>query len=187
MEMIDVWAYGILLFIVLALLWGWGGDRRRLHEAVGTIAELRVWLAKAELELSAAKDREAAWREETEFVDTAISRCPLSLREINVLEFAVDGLPNKVIAKRMGISIYTCKNHMHNILVKLGVKTRLEAVLIARRYGWLRDESKSDEQTTLAAEHPRDQHRWSGRSGSDGGREALAPAEGKEAPGFSQD
>jgi DNA-binding CsgD family transcriptional regulator len=40
-------------------------------------------------------------------------------------------LSNKEIADRLCISVYTVKNHVHRILEKLGVNTRLEAVRLA--------------------------------------------------------
>ncbi len=43
----------------------------------------------------------------------------------------VAGLNNNAIAEKLNISKFTVKNHISNILGKLGVKNRLEAVKIA--------------------------------------------------------
>lgn len=57
----------------------------------------------------------------------------LSSREIEVLQLAADGLNTKKIAERLCISAYTVKNHFTNILAKLKVHTRAEAVSLALR------------------------------------------------------
>lgn len=58
-------------------------------------------------------------------------------REIEILRLVDDGLSNKEIAARLRIELQTVKNHVHNILDKLGVGRREEAVRFARRRGLL--------------------------------------------------
>ena len=60
---------------------------------------------------------------------------PLTPREIDVLELLTEGLPNKAIAERLGISDQTVKFHIASILGKLGVTNRTEAVRRALRQG----------------------------------------------------
>ena len=55
----------------------------------------------------------------------------LTEREREVLGLMVDGLSNPDIADRLVISRATAKNHVHRILEKLGVATRVEAVRLA--------------------------------------------------------
>jgi DNA-binding NarL/FixJ family response regulator len=55
----------------------------------------------------------------------------LSKREIAVLTAITDGLSNKEIARRLGISFHTVKFHVASILEKLEVDTRTEAVFKA--------------------------------------------------------
>ena len=62
---------------------------------------------------------------------------PLSGRERQVLALLAEGLPNKVIAPRLGISEHTVKAHVAAIFEKLGVGTRAEAVVTAARRGLL--------------------------------------------------
>lgn len=62
---------------------------------------------------------------------------PLSPREIEVLEFAARGNSNKVIARNMGISDQTVKNHLTSIMRKLAVNDRTQAVVYALRHGWI--------------------------------------------------
>ena len=60
---------------------------------------------------------------------------PLSGRELAVLQALTDGLSNKEIASRLGIAEGTVKNHMTNVLGKLGALDRTQAALRARELG----------------------------------------------------
>jgi DNA-binding NarL/FixJ family response regulator len=59
----------------------------------------------------------------------------LTPRELEVLRLMAEGLPNKTIAHRLGISEHTVKFHVNAILGKLGVASRTEAVVRATRLG----------------------------------------------------
>jgi len=61
----------------------------------------------------------------------------LTPRERDVLQLLADGLPNKSIAGRLGISEHTVKFHVTEIMGKLGARTRTEAVTRAARLGLL--------------------------------------------------
>lgn len=63
---------------------------------------------------------------------------PLSPREMEILQFITYGLSNKEIARRLGISHQTVKNHITAILHKLGVKDRTQAAVYTLRRGWVR-------------------------------------------------
>jgi PAS domain S-box-containing protein len=56
---------------------------------------------------------------------------PLSPREIEVLRVLAQGLPTQEIADNLGISRVTTRNHIAHILTKLGVQSRLQAILRA--------------------------------------------------------
>jgi PAS domain S-box-containing protein len=58
----------------------------------------------------------------------------LTHRECEVLSLIGEGLNTAVIAKRLHLSWSTVRNHAQNILVKLNVHSRLEAVAYARRH-----------------------------------------------------
>lgn len=60
---------------------------------------------------------------------------PLTQREIQVLELLAEGLPNKAIAGRLGISDQTVKFHVSSISGKLGAANRTDAVRRAVRRG----------------------------------------------------
>jgi len=60
---------------------------------------------------------------------------PLTARERQVLGLLAEGLTNKAIAERLGISDHTVKFHVNAVLGKLGVESRSEAIVQAIRLG----------------------------------------------------
>jgi two-component system, NarL family, response regulator YdfI len=60
---------------------------------------------------------------------------PLTPRESEVLNMMAEGLGNKIIAARLGISLHTVKFHIASIFAKLGAGSRTEAVTIGVRQG----------------------------------------------------
>ena len=60
---------------------------------------------------------------------------PLTARELEVLRLLSDGMTNKEIASRLGITEHTIKFHVNAILGKLSAETRTEAVVHAARLG----------------------------------------------------
>lgn len=69
---------------------------------------------------------------------------PLSPREMEILEYVTNGMINKEIANKLGISQQTVKNHMTSILKKLNVNDRTQAAIAALRRGWVRLENETD-------------------------------------------
>ena len=60
----------------------------------------------------------------------------LTVREREILRIiAVEQLGNKQIARRLHVSLYTVKNHVHSIMKKLDVRERGEAVTRLRAGG----------------------------------------------------
>ena len=68
-------------------------------------------------------------------LDEAATVEPLTAREIQVLELLAEGLPNKAIARRLGISDQTVKFHVASLSGKLGAANRTDAVRRAARRG----------------------------------------------------
>jgi len=62
---------------------------------------------------------------------------PLTPREVEILDCVAQGNSNKEIAKQLGISDQTVKNHITSILRKLAVNDRTQAVIYALRHGWI--------------------------------------------------
>lgn len=67
--------------------------------------------------------------------DDGTNRVSLTPREHEVLAAMADGASNKVIARRLGISLYTAKFHVAAILAKLDADSRTEAVARAAHLG----------------------------------------------------
>jgi two-component system, NarL family, response regulator YdfI len=65
----------------------------------------------------------------------AIAHQPLTPREIEVLGMIAEGLGNKIVAARLGISEHTVKFHIASIFDKLSAGSRTEAVTIGLRQG----------------------------------------------------
>jgi DNA-binding CsgD family transcriptional regulator len=72
---------------------------------------------------------------EDEPADDHAVRPALSPREAEVLALLAEGAPNKVIARRLNISVHTAKFHVAAILIKLGAANRTDAIAIAMRQG----------------------------------------------------
>ena len=76
-------------------------------------------------------------------LDRIRSNGPLSLREIEVLNYAATGKSNKQIAEIIGLSESTIKNHFSNTLRKLHANDRTHAVTLALCNGWLNEKNIS--------------------------------------------
>ena len=95
---------------------------------VGTSAEVMV----------VARDVEdSAPRAEDDAHDLAHGVVSLTNREREILALLADGLGNKQIAARLGISTNTVKTHLELLFEKIGVSSRAEAVATGVRRGLL--------------------------------------------------
>jgi len=63
----------------------------------------------------------------------------LTERETEVLGCLCQGLDPQTIARRLGISVHTCRGHVKSILGKLEAHSQLEAVVKAMRWGLVPD------------------------------------------------
>lgn len=79
----------------------------------------------------------------------------LTSRQLQVLSLLCQGLPNKLICRRLGISGGTVKAHVSSILGQLGVTSRLQAVVEARRQRLMLDEATTQEAAPLNFAQPR--------------------------------
>lgn len=73
-------------------------------------------------------------RKGTEFLqnEKALNYLGITDRELEVLELLAEGCSNQQIADRLYISIHTVKSHVSNLLSKLGVNRRTQAVKKAK-------------------------------------------------------
>jgi LuxR family maltose regulon positive regulatory protein len=60
---------------------------------------------------------------------------PLTTRELEILKLIEAGCSNQDIANNLVISIATVKRHISNIYIKLGAKSRTQAVSLSKELG----------------------------------------------------
>lgn len=66
-----------------------------------------------------------------------VTEAPLTAREMQVLGLLADGASNKVIARKLDISVHTAKFHVAQLMGKLRARNRTDAISIALREGIL--------------------------------------------------
>ena len=103
---------------------GDGVDATEL-EVTASAIELQAELALAELEALPMS------------LPVATPRSVLSAREMQVLKLVSDGLPDKQIAKLLGISTFTVNKHVSAILLKMQASSRTEASVRAILEGFV--------------------------------------------------
>jgi two-component system response regulator DegU len=115
-------------------------DADTLVEAVKVVAEGGSYLhPKVTHNLIKEYRRLAAGKNEQEETKSEIC-LPLHLltrRECEVLQLLADGKSNRGISEALFISEKTVKNHVSNILQKLNVNDRTQAVVVAIKNGWV--------------------------------------------------
>jgi len=101
--------------------------------AVGVRAAAQgvAWLSPRAAELVLGRMRNQSADREPEFGSLDL----LSAREVDVLRLLARGLENAEIAQALNISPRTAKNHVSNILAKLGLPSRVQAAIYAVRRG----------------------------------------------------
>ena len=68
----------------------------------------------------------------------------LTPRELQILQLLADGRPPDEIATQLGVSRNTLRTHIQNVLMKLGVHSKLDAIVAAIRHGRVRTEDVAD-------------------------------------------
>jgi DNA-binding NarL/FixJ family response regulator len=115
-------------------------DADTLIEAVKVVAEGGSYLhPKVAHNLIREYRRLASGKDESKIRKQEVRR-PLHLltrRECEVLQLLADGKSNRGIGEALYISEKTVKNHVSNILQKLNVNDRTQAVIVAIKNGWV--------------------------------------------------
>lgn len=62
---------------------------------------------------------------------------PLTRRELDILQLLASGKSNQEIAEERVLTLNTVKKHVGNILSKMGVANRTQAVMLAKKLGWI--------------------------------------------------
>lgn len=70
----------------------------------------------------------------------------MTKREMEIVKLIADGFTNKEIAQELSLSAYTVKSHVHNILEKLSLHTRVH---IARYYDSVKSSNAETDSTSL--------------------------------------
>jgi len=110
------------------------GKTAHLAEVVEAVRRLRAGQALLSVEEVVELIRFAGEQREQNYeASQTIER--LTPREREVLQALAEGLDTREIAERLHISLRTERNHMANILSKLGVHSQLQALVFALRYG----------------------------------------------------
>jgi DNA-binding NarL/FixJ family response regulator len=99
--------------------------------AVRAAAQGVAWLSPRAAEVVLGRVRRHAMQQETD----AGAEQQLSARELDVLRLIARGMENADIAQALAISPRTAKNHVSNILAKLGLPSRVQAAIYAVRRG----------------------------------------------------
>jgi DNA-binding NarL/FixJ family response regulator len=119
--------------------------RRTLREALAHDASVRFVASASAADIIVGDAGAGSWpanapdgatvRDERQSVGDGATGGVLTEREQDVLQALSEGLSNRAIAERFGISRSTVKFHLHAVFEKLGVHGRAEAVTAGVRRG----------------------------------------------------
>jgi len=102
-----------------------------LCKCIQRVHEGQVWASSAELLYVVDA---LAERHPTE-VPTLLDGRPMSKREEEIARLVAEGLSNRQISQRLGLSEHTIKNYLFRVFEKVGVTTRVELALYALNHG----------------------------------------------------
>jgi DNA-binding NarL/FixJ family response regulator len=115
---------------------GWGvvppnASTGQLQAAVSAVAQGLIVLSTIQAEHTLDQQRSIEFSD----IDPVLPGEALTMREREVLLLLSEGLPNKLIARRLQISEHTVKFHVSSIYAKLGATSRTDAVSRGVRRG----------------------------------------------------
>lgn len=127
-------AYDDVDYVVAALQAGVAGYLLKTVRSEDLVAAVRaVHAGEAVLQPAVAQKLAQYWQRR----GAGDADVRLTPRELEVLRLLARGLPNKLIARRLGIRLHTVEGHLANLFAKLGVTSRTEAALYAVHHGLL--------------------------------------------------
>lgn len=107
--------------------------RQRLDQSIALLQACAHDLATIEQRLAGLQ---LAYNSAADYAVARLVR-PLSRRELQVLQLVARGLGNRLVARELGITEGTVKNHMTAILSKLHVRRRMDAARRAQVLGMI--------------------------------------------------
>jgi len=115
---------------------GWGvvspdASTGQLQAAISAVAQGLIVLSTIQAEQTLEQERSIEFSD----IDPVLPGEALTMREREVLLLLSEGLPNKLIARRLQISEHTVKFHVSSIYAKLGATSRTDAVSRGVRRG----------------------------------------------------
>jgi DNA-binding CsgD family transcriptional regulator len=106
------------------------GERKHSKSACGVLfncdstTTLLNWMCRL---FSGSNNPEKSLDESMNSARETATACPLTWRELQLLMLMTEGLRNREIAGRIGISSHTVRTHLYNSFGKIGARNRLEA------------------------------------------------------------
>ena len=137
LRVVDVWDVHVGRAEDDADAWVLLGDEIVVRGAHGASAQLAAAASASRLRAALGAVLEGLSVRETPWFTDAPDHEPLTPRELQVFELLGKGLSNRDIAGVLGISAHTAKDHVGQILAKVGASTRAEAVSEGLRFGWI--------------------------------------------------
>ncbi len=103
--------------------------RNKLHAPHAYVEEIHNLIHKELAAQSASELRQS--------MEAGSALMPLTRRELDILQLLAAGKSNQEIAIERVLTLNTVKKHVANILQKLGVANRTQAVMLAKKQGWM--------------------------------------------------
>jgi two-component system, NarL family, nitrate/nitrite response regulator NarL len=105
-------------------------DTSGLVSAIEAIASGHIVMSPGLLKIYSARARPSTSRANDRPLEDI-----LTAREIEILSLLCEGMTTEEIARRLVVTLPTVKSHVSHLLAKLGVKNRVQAVLVGKEYG----------------------------------------------------
>lgn len=114
-------------------------DVTKERKLASALSQFLIELEAADLESQNVFGEKSGHRRpaSAQFTASDLLSVSLSAREIEVLKLLAEGLSTKALAQKLNISHFTARNHIQNILVKLNLHSKAQAVSYAYKRGIL--------------------------------------------------